>query len=173
MDKEPSDNAEDMDPDIVKSCDDIAKEPSDSAENIVKDSTDEVNLSDGRKNFSCNQCKKSYFHKSHLQRHMKRDHDSFSCEVCNQSFSKLADLNKHANQFCHLCMKLFGTKLKRHIKSVHKDIRYSCDKCGQSFDRQDNLQRHVKSEHQEIQYSCDKCDKSFNGPGNLQRHVKS
>ena len=88
-DKEPSDNAEDMDPDSVKSCDDIAKEPSDSAENIVKDSSDEVNLSDGRKNFSCNQCKKSYFHKSHLQRHMKRDHDSFSCEVCNQSFSKL------------------------------------------------------------------------------------
>ena len=139
MDKEPSDNAEDMDPDSVKSCDDIAKDPSDSAENIVED---EANLSDGRKKFSCNQCKKSYLHKSDLQRHMKRDHDSFSCEVCNQSFSKLTDSKKHTNQFCHFCMKLIGTQLKRHIKFEHQDIRYSCDK---SFHRQGVLERQVKS----------------------------
>ena len=30
-------------------------------------------------------------------------------------------------------------------KSVHKDIRYSCDKCDKSFTDQGNLQRHVKS----------------------------
>ena len=45
MDKEPSDNAEDMDPDIGKSCDDTAEEPSESAKNIVEDSSEEVTLS--------------------------------------------------------------------------------------------------------------------------------
>ena len=70
-------------------------------------------------------------------------------------------------------MKHIGTQLKRHIKSVHKHIRYSCDKCDKSFDRQDVLQRHVKSEHEKNQYFCDKCDKSFNDQDNLQRHVKS
>ena len=54
-DKEPSDNAEDNDPDSVKTCDDIVKEPSDSA------SSGEVNLSDGRKNFSCQSVQKVIF----------------------------------------------------------------------------------------------------------------
>ena len=63
-------------------------------------------------------------------------------------FLKLVDLKKHTNRFCHVCMKHIGTQLKRHIKSVHKHIRYSCDKCDKSFDRQDVLQRHVKSEHE-------------------------
>ena len=33
------------------------------------------------KSFTCNQCTKSYFHKSDLLRHMNSDHDSFSCQV--------------------------------------------------------------------------------------------
>ena len=45
--KEPSDNVKVIDPDFVKSCDDIPKESSDSAENIVEDSSEEVNFSDG------------------------------------------------------------------------------------------------------------------------------
>ena len=60
--------------------------------------------------------------------------------------------------------------MKRHVKSEHQEIQYSCDKCDKSFTDQG---RHVKSEDQEIQYSCDKCDKSFTGLGNLQRQVKS
>ena len=126
-----------------------------------------------REMFHCSQCTKSFTNQSNLLRHMKKDHDTFSCDICSQLFSKWAQLKKHNTQFCHHCMKHIGPQLKRHINSVHKDVRYSCDKCDKSFERQDTLQRHVKSEHQEIQYSCDKCDKSFNGPGNLQRHVKS
>ena len=45
--EEPSDNVKVIDPDCVQSCDDIPKGPSNSAENIVEDSSDEVNFSDG------------------------------------------------------------------------------------------------------------------------------
>ena len=125
------------------------------------------------KKFNCNQCAKSYFHKSDLLRHMKKDHESFACENCEQSYSKLTDLKKHANQFCHFCMEHIGTQLKRHLKSAHKDIRYPCDKCDKSFDRPDNLQRHIKSDHLNIQYTCEICDKSFTNQGNLKKHIYS
>ena len=71
------------------------------AENIILtdhfDSANQVTIDDDvseeeREKFHCSQCTKSYLHKSHLLRHMKKHHDTFSCDICSQSFFKLAQL---------------------------------------------------------------------------------
>ena len=90
-----------------------------------------------------------------LNRPVKGDNDGL-----DEDGKQVFWLKSHINQFCHFCMKLIGTQLKRHIKFEHQDIRYSCDK---SFHRQGVLERHVKSEHQTINYSCEHCDKASPG----------
>ena len=131
--------------------------------------------------FNCNQCAKSYFHKSDLVRHMKKDHESFSCENCEQSYSKLRDLRKHANQFCHFCMEHIGTQLKRHIKSAHEikidqDIsekdsknKFNCNQCANSYFHKSDLLRHMKKNHES--FCCENCEQSFSKLPDLRKHV--
>ena len=42
----------------------------------------------------------------------------------------------------------FAGDLKRHVKSIHKGVRYTCDQCDYEATQKGNLQRHRKSKHQ-------------------------
>ena len=52
----------------------------------------------------------------------------FLCSTCHSSFTKRANL-------------------KRHIKSVHLNVRFICDVCKSEFKRKEYLTRHMRSAH--------------------------
>ena len=63
--------------------------------------------------------------------------------------------------------------LKEHIKSVHENVRYNCDKCGKSYSQKGTLTKHIQSVHEHIRYKCDKCDKTFSLKTVLKAHIQS
>mgnify|MGYP001299730306 CR=1 FL=1 len=62
--------------------------------------------------------------------------------------------------------------LKEHIKSVHENVRYNCDKCGKSFSQKGTLNSHIQGVHENIRYNCEKCDKSYSWKKYLYTHIK-
>ena len=74
---------------------------------------------------------------------------------------------------CNICGKSFGRldNLRRHENSHDKsNTSHICSICGQSFGRRDNLSRHEKSH--ENSHTCNVCRKSFGRQDVLKRHEK-
>ena len=74
----------------------------------------------------------------------------------------MTNVNKH-----------LSVKVTYKLKTIHENLRYSCDQCEKTFDQQGNLQRHIKSDHEKTLYHCDKCEQAFVYQGDLQRHLKT
>ena len=73
---------------------------------------------------------------------------------------------------------LWGNKerkghLKRHVDSVHGDVRYTCDQCAYKEAWKCDLKRHIDSVYEEVQYSCYKCDYKATQNGHLKRYIDS
>ena len=80
---------------------------------------------------------------------------------------------KDKSYSCNICGKSYGRKdnLKRHEKSHEEtNISFICSNCGQSFIRQDTLKRHEKA-HEET-HTCNVCGKFFGRKDALKRHEK-
>ena len=60
--------------------------------------------------------------------------------------------------------------LKKHIDSVHGDVRYSCDQCYYKATKRTHLKTHIDSVHGDVWYSCDQCDYKSKCKCNLKRH---
>ncbi|CAH0549710.1 unnamed protein product, partial [Brassicogethes aeneus] len=56
----------------------------------------------------------------------------------------------------------YKDSLKRHIKTRHEGIKYSCSHCSKSYTSKVNLNEHVRSKHgdplQRKKYKCPHCD---------------
>lgn len=75
------------------------------------------------------------------------------------------------------------SNFKRHIKTLHKDIKctlYTCDSCGDQWTDKGNLLKHIKSKHTDLGknlrktvYSCTNCDYNSTNKTNLRRHNDS
>ena len=50
---------------------------------------------------------------------------------------------------------------------------YTCYQCEKQYTRQSNLKKHIQSVHAEIKYPCDLCDKQFTEKGHLKKHIQS
>jgi len=62
---------------------------------------------------------------------------------------------------------------EKHVKSVQKGIKHSCELCEYKATKKWHLQQHVKAVHEGVKYSCELCDYKATHSSHLKRHVKS
>ena len=63
-----------------------------------------------------------------------------------------------------ICNKQFSNQSnsRKHIKNIHKKIKFKCEICGKKFSQKDNLQRHKKAVHsRSSEFECPVCEKKF------------
>jgi len=73
-------------------------------------------------------------------------------------------ITKSRDYQCNICPSKFGENgnLKKHIKSVHKNIKYFyCDICQSSFVNISILKRHIKTVHEKRDFKCIVCLRAF------------
>ena len=61
---------------------------------------------------------------------------------------------------CLDCGKEFkqNSNLTRHIKTVHKRMKFKCDHCEKEFGQISIRKTHIKSVQEKIKYPCTLCD---------------
>ena len=65
---------------------------------------------------------------------------------------------------CDECDKHYSNKdsLLRHVRAIHKGLKWNCDSCEKTFTQQGNLKVHVDSYHRLQKHQCEHCGKYFN-----------
>ena len=48
--------------------------------------------------------------------------------------------------------------LKRHILSIHDNVKYNCNFCVETYTQVSNLKQHIHAVHEGVSYECDECD---------------
>ena len=127
--------------------------------------TDDERQIDGKKNFPCEKCEKSFLRKEHLARHTKIVHDDgikvkrlkrFKCGKCEKSFFE-------------------NRKLKRHYEGVHEGLKkHKCDQCQAKFNLEYSLKRHLKFVHDNTnkKHKCEYCPSLFKRKDSVHLHMK-
>ena len=84
----------------------------------------------------------------------------FSPETQEKPPKELND-KQLASLTCQFCNKLFThrSNVLKHVRAVHKKVRYQCAQCLKIFNQESTLKNHVKTIHEGIQHKCDLCDK--------------
>ena len=144
----------------------------------------EYHLSNHHENgqWMCKLCLKSFNLKHSHNVHVKNVHGmkTFECKICSKSFKRLSNLVRHKKYvhgvyrsffildespdilyyYCDLCsFKTRYTKnLRKHIETIHTDVKFSCNECGFISNRQDNLERHINTIHSDVKYKCCECE---------------
>lgn len=95
----------------------------------------EVCLNEKNQIFKCTKCDEEFISQLLLKKHRKchnRSNELLQCGECEKSFDEEWKLNAH---------------VKSHVK-------YSCDKCDQSFRYQEIKEKHVKIMHENLKLYC-------------------
>ena len=74
----------------------------------------------------------------------------FKCEECGKFCITELGIRKHA-AYIHQ-----NAEHKNSFKTGN-----NCEKCNKSFASKSNLNAHIKSVHENVRYNCNKCDKSY------------
>lgn len=100
---------------------------------------------------------KSFFTKSILNTHIRKNHRPYTCKICNENILTKEELELHskthtnpkANQ-CDICgIQFFIEKsYLKHIESHKKDIiDYPCNICNAPFSQKRHLVKHISENH--------------------------
>ena len=120
----------------------------------------------------CDQCnfktsKGSYYLKLHIRTAHEKNEESqsatsysYTCnqDDCEKKFGNQGLLNAHVNKVhvvstCRFCNKQVK-RLYEHIKTMHSEKKFHCDKCAKAFGFMAKLVEHEKVEHQGLRYFC-------------------
>lgn len=128
-------------------------------------------------------CGKQFYLKKRLKDHLKSHVGvaDISCNLCDLKFKTNSTLLMHRNkihfkkyvQICHLCAKIFNTKInfETHYRAKHSHERPFVCACGKGFHSKNELQSHKKQVHSEPA-KCPVCLKMFSSAHSLKSHLK-
>ena len=105
----------------------------------------------------------------------------YTCHVCKNTFKTKKSMNFHIKNThggtypplpCPICEKKI-TNLQRHLREVHSQEKFHCDKCSATFSRNSDLKRHIREDDHHTSYYCSACNSNlvFKHLGGLINHV--
>lgn len=112
----------------------------------------------------------------------EKDTASFLCGSCDFVAKKLTQLKKHkrtvhkeVGYHCEQCnyAATHRSQLKVHVKSKHEGIRHYCDQCEHAAITLFDLKRHKRSKHEGVTYPCNLCSHVAAQLGSLIEHKKA
>ena len=136
----------------------------------------------------CNTCNKEFYSTSALAAHVQRVHENLNSENTSE-YNELSENDeevdmdidtedpKNDKSKCKICSKIFVSPgaLRRHIVSVHEQVKHNCEVCFKSFTQMYYLKLHHSKEHPEeelIYHNCNTCGKEFYSTSALAAHVQ-
>ncbi|XP_046876753.1 zinc finger protein 2 homolog [Hypomesus transpacificus] len=127
---------------------------------VSKSQKNLIQIQDGHreKEHFCHICGRGYFHKNHLNVHLKmhRPERPYCCQYCGAAFHHNDRLQAHLR-----------------IHSTKTDTKpYMCDKCGYSFNSSWQLSKHQQRHSGQRPYRCDQCEKWYISRSELKWHQK-
>ena len=152
----------------------------------------------GIKPFKCPECKKSFFARHMLKKHLQNHTRPYSCPICKKGFIRRYLMRQHYQKKhengededledisiledqkllrCDICgktMKSYQKSLMKNHVRMHKDVRpFQCqfDNCQKSFSSENALKKH--SLNHTRPYVCQVCNKGFSRRYLLMDHFK-
>ncbi|CAB0032357.1 unnamed protein product [Trichogramma brassicae] len=131
----------------------------------------------------CDFCKKIFFDKSSLRRHIDAMHvqlqPRYSCEICDKKFKLECNLQNHMYTHteekmfgCPICGRKFSQKsvLQAHARRHTDDKPFQCEVCGLRFLEKLKFIGHTRRHTNERPFECGLCAKTFALKETLRRH---
>ena len=114
----------------------------------------------------CEVCFK-YIKTLYFETHEKDHKTSFSCKECDFSCNRKDSLYRHY-RLVHYKIQLDISALD---DTVNDSVKYTCHKCKEEFEGEDNIKEHVLLKNCR-KLKCCFCGKQFTLFSNMQRHIK-
>lgn len=134
------------------------------------------------KTYSCNECERDFSDDRGLAKHLKLVHNAkggmpakYECTMCPNKYWQKITLARHIkNYHCQPGDSLItvGEKICQYSKRNSRHKEFSCDICGKSYERKDNMRDHLRSFHYGINYSCHICPNTYTFADSFRKHMR-